>query len=230
MTSASSKASIEVLAFDLDGTLVDSVPDLNYCLGEAFESLGLARSTEADTRDWVGDGVEELVRRGLERSVPPSEAEALLSTAIERFSACYARNLFVRTRLYPGVAETLDVLRARGVRLACVTNKRLRFAEALLDQAGLRERFELVLGGDSVAERKPSPMLLDEAAARLGITPDVAAYVGDSYHDMHAAQAARWRFVWASYGYRRIPRDELVAALTIDAMPELAERLEELAV
>jgi len=228
LTSALSKAGIDVLAFDLDGTLVDSVPDLNYCLGEAFESLGLARSTERDTRDWVGDGVEELVRRGLERSVPPAEADALVSTAIERFSACYARNLYVRSRLYPGVAETLDELRARGIRLACVTNKRLRFAEALLAQAALLDRFELVLGGDSVPEKKPSPMLLDTAAARLGIAPDVAVYVGDSYHDMHAAQAAGWRFVWASYGYRQIPRDELVAKLTIDALPQLAERLDEL--
>lgn len=228
MIPASSKASIEVLAFDLDGTLVDSVPDLNYCLGEAFESLGLARSTEGDTRDWVGDGVEELVRRGLERSVPPAEADALLSTAIERFSDCYGRNLFVRSRLYPGVVETLDALRARGLRLACLTNKRLRYAEALLDQAGLLGRFELVLGGDSVPKKKPSPMLLDTAAVRLDITPDVAVYVGDSYHDMHAAHAARWRFVWASYGYRQIPRDELVAAFSIDAMPELAARLGEL--
>lgn len=229
MMPASPKASIEVLAFDLDGTLVDSVPDLNYCLGEAFESLGLPRSTERETREWVGDGVEELVRRGLERSMPRSEADALLRTAIERFSECYARNLFVRTRLYPGVAETLDALRSRGVRLACVTNKRLRFAEALLDQAGLLPRFELVLGGDSVAKKKPHPMLLDTAAARLGVTADVAVYVGDSHHDMNAARAAGWRFVWASYGYRQIPRDELVAAFSIDAMPELAERLDELA-
>ena len=226
---ASSKAGIEVLAFDLDGTLVDSVPDLNHCLGEAFESLGLEPSTERDTRAWVGDGVEELVRRGLERSVSPGEADALLATAIERFSLCYADNLFIRSRLYPGVTDTLDALRARGVRLACLTNKRQRFAEALLDQAGLLDRFELLLGGDSVPKRKPSPMLLDAAAARLGITPEVAAYVGDSYHDMHAAEAAGWRFVWATYGYRYIPPDELVAVLAIDAMPELAERLDELA-
>jgi len=226
---ASSKAGIEVLAFDLDGTLVDSVPDLNHCLGEAFESLGLEPSTERDTRAWVGDGVEELVRRGLERSVAPAEATALLPTAIERFSECYGRNLYIRSRLYPGVAEMLDALRVRGVRLACVTNKRLRFAKALLDQAGLLDRFELLLGGDSVPEKKPSPMLLHAAAERLGITPDVAAYVGDSYHDMHAAEAAGWRFVWATYGYRHIPHDELVAVFSIDAMPELAERLGELA-
>lgn len=226
--SASAKAGIEVLAFDLDGTLVDSVPDLNHCLGEAFESLGLEPSTERDTRAWVGDGVEELVRRGLERTVPPAEATDLLAAAIERFSACYADNLYVRTRLYPGVLETLDALRGQGLRLACVTNKRLRFAEALLDQAGFLDRFELVLGGDSVPERKPSPMLLHAAAERLGIAPAVAAYVGDSYHDMYAAQAAGWRFVWVTYGYRQIPRDELVAAFSIDAMPELAKRLDEL--
>ena len=112
--------------------------------------------------------------------------------------------------------------------MCCLTNKRIRFAEALLAEAGLLDRFELVLGGDSVAERKPSPLLLNTAAERLSIRADVAVYIGDSHHDMHAAQAAGWRFVWAAYGYRRIAAADLVADVTIDSMPELAERLDAL--
>ncbi len=223
------KAGIEVLAFDLDGTLVDSVPDLNHCLGETAKSFGLRAPTDAETRTWVGDGVEELVRRGLSLLAPNgTDIDSTLPAALERFSACYQDNLFVRTRLYPGVAETLEALRLRGIRLCCLTNKRARFAEALLAEAGLLDRFELVLGGDSVAEKKPSPLMLDIAAERLGITPKVAVYIGDSHHDMHAAQAAGWPFVWATYGYRQIPAADLVAAFAIDSLPQLVERLDEL--
>jgi phosphoglycolate phosphatase len=220
-----------VLAFDLDGTLVDSAPDLSFCLGQALEAAGFRAPTEADTRSWIGDGVEELIRRALEHGVAcgstaaASNVEALVTSTLEAFSRCYAENLFVRSTLYPGAVETLDALRARGLRLCCVTNKRVRYANALLEEAGLRDRFEVVIGGDSVPEKKPSPMALDAAASRLGIPAAAAVFVGDSHHDMHAARAAGWRFVWASYGYRTIAPAELDAELTIDALPELIEKL-----
>lgn len=228
-----------VVAFDLDGTLVDSAPDLAYCLGRALESLGFAAPSEADTRAWVGDGVDELVRRALARAVPLDHAperraqagsgadaiEPLVKPALEAFSRCYADHLFVRSRLYPGVVETLDALAARRVRLCCVTNKRIRYANALLEQAGLLDRFELVIGGDSVPEKKPSPMPLVAAAEQLGIEPSNATYVGDSHHDLNAARAAGWRFVWVSYGYRQLSAAELAGAPAIGSLPELLDTL-----
>jgi len=226
-----------VVAFDLDGTLVDSAPDLAYCLGSALESQGFAAVSEADTRAWVGDGVNELVRRALahavpldgglaQRSRPGTDAfERLVETVLDEFSRCYADNLFVRSRLYPGVIETLDALSARGVRLCCVTNKRIRFANALLEQAGLLRRFEVVIGGDSVPERKPSPMPLNAAAERLGVAPSSAVFVGDSHQDLAAARAAGWRFVWVSYGYRQLSAAELGDAAAIDSLPELIDKL-----
>ncbi|MFS8607266.1 MAG: phosphoglycolate phosphatase [Gammaproteobacteria bacterium] len=229
--------SATVVAFDLDGTLVDSAPDLAYCLGQALESLGFAAPSEADTRAWVGDGVNELARRALANARPlagsaaqrPSpgsgDFETLVETTLDAFSRCYADNLFVRSRLYPGVVETLDALAARGVRLCCVTNKRIRFANALLEQADLLDRFELVIGGDSVPEKKPSPMPLDAAAERLGVAPSSAVFVGDSHQDLAAARAAGWRFVWVSYGYRQLSAAELGGAAAIDSLPELLDKL-----
>lgn len=254
------KAGTSVLAFDLDGTLVDSIPDLAYSLGYALEAHGFRAPSEDETRAWVGDGVEELVRRALAHAVPldigggstpnaspeaerdlhsPSTAAAsdphagtvdeahehLVTPVLEAFSRCYAENLFVRSRLYPGVVEALDTLRKRGFRLCCVTNKRLAYANDLLEQAGILDRFELVIGGDSLPEKKPSPMPLLAATERLGVAPAEMAFVGDSPQDMLAARAAGCVFVWASYGYQHIAPQERDAALTIGAVPELVEAL-----
>jgi len=248
-------AGIELLAFDLDGTLVDSAPDLNYCLGRALESVGLPPPSEDQTRSWIGGGVEELIRRALihaksgdeSRSAPASGADdrrhdplagsaegrrevpavpaPLFESTCASFSACYEKNLFARSRLYPDVADTLAALGARGIRLCCVTNKRRYLADALLEQAGIRDRFELVLGGDSLPEKKPSPMQLEAAAATLSVAPAAAVFIGDSDHDLKAARDAGWRFIWASYGYRRAIDAAETSLAVIDHFAELAELL-----
>jgi phosphoglycolate phosphatase len=224
LTPAFRGADVRLLAVDLDGTLVDSAPDLNHCLGEALGAVGLSRPTEAETRAWIGDGVEELLRRALAKATPGadpdsfrssgSERHATFERAFEEFSASYARNLYVRSRLYSAVAETLDALLHADVRLVCVTNKRLRFAKGVLELAGIADRFELVLGGDSLPEKKPSPAQLNAAADRLGVSALHAALVGDSPQDLAAAQAADWSFIWARYGY--------CAELELTAGPRLA--------
>lgn len=152
------------------------------------------------TRAWIGDGIETLLRRALAHSGADTD-EVAFRTALQRFTSCYRENLFVRSRLYPEVAETLDVLGKRGIKLACITNKRFAFAEALLDAAGIRGHFGLVLGGDSLPEKKPSPAPLLAAAGKLGIEPASSALVGDSHHDYQSAAAAGFEFLWARYGY-----------------------------
>ena len=216
-------AGCRLIAVDLDGTLVDSAPDIHFCLGEALAAVGLPRPREAQTLSWIGDGVEELIRRALADAIPGTVPESFrpdaghdpaalgtFQSAYAAFSACYADNLFDRSALYPGVAETLDTLRGRGLRVVCITNKRIAFARALLQKAAIADRFDLVFGGDSLPQKKPSPAQLEAAAARFAVAPEAAALVGDSYHDFHAAKAAGWRFVWARYGYRA----------AIDARPE----------
>jgi phosphoglycolate phosphatase len=191
---------VRLLAIDLDGTLVDSAPDLAHCVGSALGSLGFVAPGTSLARAWIGDGIETLLKRALAHSGAGTDS-AVLHTALERFSACYRENLFVRSRLYPEVRETLAALEERGLELACVTNKRIGFADALLVAAGIRAHFGLVLGGDSLPEKKPSPAPLLTAARELRIAPENCLLVGDSHHDYESAAAAGFAFVWARYGY-----------------------------
>lgn len=166
-----------------------------------MRTVGVAAPDDQRARSWIGDGVEMLVARGLTGGGANAADAALRAAALGAFMGCYRENLFVRSRLYPDAAATLTTLRNRGVRLCCITNKLEELADAVLRAAGIRESFEFVLGGDSLAEKKPSPLQLTTAAHRTGIEPARAAMVGDSHHDFHAARAAGFKFIWATYGY-----------------------------
>jgi phosphoglycolate phosphatase len=220
----------KLLAIDLDGTLVDSAPDIAHCLTVALQAVGCASPGEVRTRAWIGDGIETLIARAIAHECGPqgnaaSGGETRHQAALAAFLECYRGNLFVRSRLYPGVRETLDGLRERGVRLCCITNKRYAFSQELLMRAGIREQFELLLGGDSVAEKKPSPLPLKVAAETLGVTPADATLVGDSHQDLRAARAAGYGFVLAAYGYGRIDETELGAAPRVRSFADLPAAL-----
>ena len=225
-----SSANPKLLAVDLDGTLVDSAPDIAHSLGVALEAVGLDAPGEARTRTWIGDGIETVISRALAAADAEHAGRAPLDAraAAERqaavlaaFTDCYRDNLFVRTELYPTVEATLDALLARGIRLCCVTNKRYAFSEALLKEAGLRDRFELVLGGDSLPEKKPSPLPLLTAAQKLGVEPALATLVGDSPQDLRAARAAGFGFVFADYGYGKVDPAELGTSPRIARFAEI---------
>jgi phosphoglycolate phosphatase len=212
---------IRLLSVDLDGTLVDSAPDLSHCVDRALESVGLVPPGEDLTRGWIGDGIETLLKRAFAHAGAADDTPAFRA-AFDTFSACYRDNLFVQSRLYPEVETTLADLERRGIELACITNKRFAFADALLVAAGIRDRFRVLLGGDTLAEKKPSPMQLLAAARECGIAPAHAAMVGDSHHDYHAAADAGFAFIWASYGYcRHIGARRDAAYQTIAAFAEL---------
>lgn len=125
----------------------------------------------------------------------------MLARTLVAFDRCYASHLFVTSRVFPGVEDTLAALRARGIKLACVTNKRERYARALLDQAGLSALLDFVIGGDTLPTKKPDPGPLLAAAARSGVDPRESAMVGDSVNDRDAAAGAGFTFVFAAYGY-----------------------------
>jgi phosphoglycolate phosphatase len=220
-----SEPKVTLLAIDLDGTLVDSAPDIAHCLGYALEAIGYPAPGEARTRAWIGDGLETLIARAIAHgpghSEPTVGGDARHQAALAAFLACYADNLFVRSRLYPGVLPTLDDLRSRGVRLCCITNKRFEFSDELLVQAGIRDRFELLLGGDSLPEKKPSALPLEFAAKSLAVAPSAATLVGDSHQDLRAARAAGYGFVLADYGYGKIDETELASSPRIRRFAEL---------
>jgi len=216
-----------MILIDVDGTLVDSVPDLAFCVNAMLADLGLPERTEEAVRQWVGNGVERLVKRALINRLDGEPDEALYARALPLFMACYAENTSKRSRLYPGVREGLDYLSHSGYRLGSVTNKAERFTLPLLVDLGLRDYFELVVCGDTLPRKKPDPMPLLYAAEQLGISPAHALMVGDSSNDVRAARAAGFQIVCVSYGYNHGEdiRDSRPDAV-IDSMTELRGLLE----
>ena len=185
------------LLFDLDGTLVDSVPDLAAAVNKLLAELGRPALGEARIAAMVGDGVAKLV----ERALAASGAGIPLPAALDRFLAFYEAEPTRLTRPYPGVPGVLAELAAAGWRLAVCTNKPERATRAVLGGLGLDRFFGVVLGGDSLAARKPDPAPLLLALDRLGSASADAAMIGDHRNDVLAARAAGMPVIFARYGY-----------------------------
>ncbi|MCU7814819.1 MAG: phosphoglycolate phosphatase [Candidatus Thiodiazotropha sp. (ex Lucinoma kastoroae)] len=191
----------EMILIDVDGTLVDSVPDLAYCVDEMMKQLGRAPHGESKVRDWVGNGVERLVRRALIGQLDGEPEAADFERAYPIFLDLYAVNTSQRSVLYPGIREGLDYLKKQGYRLGCVTNKAAQFTLPLLQDLGIHDDFEIIIAGDTLAKKKPDPMPLLHAAENMGVNPSAALMVGDSQSDVKAARAAGFQIVCMSYGY-----------------------------
>lgn len=191
----------QMVLIDLDGTLVDSVPDLAYCVNTMMTALDRAPWTEAKVREWVGNGVERLVRRALIGQLNGEPDEGAFSTALPIFMDLYSRNVCVRSFLYPGVEEGLRYLRTEKFKVACVTNKAGCFTDPLLKQLGIYDQFDLVVSGDTTAKKKPDPMPLLYAAQQCGVAPEASLMVGDSSNDVTAARRAGFQVVCVPYGY-----------------------------
>lgn len=191
----------KMILIDLDGTLVDSVPDLAFCVDAMMGRLGRAPHGEAAVRNWVGNGVERLVRRSLTGQLNGEPVDADFERAYPIFLELYRDNTSQRSRLYPGIREGLDWLKGAGYRLGCVTNKAAQFTEPLLRDLGVRDFFEIVISGDTLPRNKPDPMPLLHAAAHFGADPADALMIGDSVSDVKAARAAGFRIFCMSYGY-----------------------------
>jgi len=190
-----------MILLDVDGTLVDSVPDLAYCIDETMSRLGLPRRGEAAVRQWVGNGVERLVQRALVNALDGEPDEALYRRALPLFMDLYADNTSGRSVLYPGVEEGLAYLAGAGYPLGAVTNKAERFTLPLLEAMGIARCFELVVSGDTLPRKKPDPLPLLHAARHFGVAPSDSLMVGDSSNDVGAARAAGFQVLCVSYGY-----------------------------
>jgi len=191
----------KMVLIDLDGTLVDSAPDLAFCVDETLKQLGLPPQGLARVRDWVGNGVEKLVRRALSGDINGTPDETLFMRAMPVFLELYEANLAQRSELFPGIREGVTLLKAQGIQLGCVTNKIARFTEPLLKQLGVRDEFGIVVSGDTLPQKKPHPAPLLHAAHFFGVAPGDSLMVGDSVHDVEAARAAGFQVVCVSYGY-----------------------------
>jgi phosphoglycolate phosphatase len=220
----------EMILIDVDGTLVDSVPDLAYCVDEMMAVLGREPHGEVRVRDWVGNGVERLVRRALVGALRGEPEEADFERAYPVFLELYAENTSRRSCLYPGVREGLDSLKAANYRLGCVTNKAARFTEPLLKDLGIHDDFSVVISGDTLTKKKPDPAPLLHAAELLGCQPADAMMIGDSVSDVAAARAAGFQIVCMSYGYNHgVDIREAAPDAVIDTLTEIMPLLEQAA-
>jgi phosphoglycolate phosphatase len=212
---------------DLDGTIVDSVPDLAWCVDRMMEALGQPPHGEATVRQWVGNGVERLVKRALTGTLDGEPDPAAYERALPVFTELYQENTSKRSRVYPGVIEGLELLASRDFPLGCVTNKAARFTEPLLADLGIARYFALVVSGDTLPERKPDPMPLLYAAQYFGVDPQGSLMVGDSISDVKAARAAGFAIVCMSYGYNHgLDIRDFGPDAVIDSMAELAGLLD----
>ena len=216
----------DVIAFDLDGTLADTAPDLAAALNHTLTALGRPIVEPESVRHLVGHGAKALLRKGLAESGDVDES--LIEQGFPIYLDYYAANICVGTTLYPALDDAMDALTARGVKLAICTNKPERLTHALLEALGWTGRFNAIVGADTLPVRKPDPLPLHEAIARAG--GGRAAFVGDSIVDAETARAAGVPFVAVSFGFSDRPVDQLGADAVIDSYTELVAVLERLEV
>jgi len=196
----------EMVLLDLDGTLVDTVPDLTYCLDTMLHKLSMPVAGEAKVREWVGSGIERLVKRALTNDLANNNFDrepepSLFEEALPIFIDCYWQNACKQSRLYDGVREGLDHLTNNDYKLGCVTNKLSQFTDIILETLGLQDKFGIVISGDTLAKKKPDPLPLLHAAEYFGVSPHRSLMVGDSVNDVRAARAAGFQVLCVSYGY-----------------------------
>jgi len=191
----------ELVLFDLDGTLVDSSPDIAYAVDTMLSRLGLPPQGETRIRKWIGNGLERTVKRALTGDLQAEPDVELFNRALPLFLEIYEQNACVHSRCYEGVTESLAYLRGNDYRIGCVTNKASRFTHVLLHTLGIHEDFDIVISGDTLARKKPDPMQLLHAAEQFSVSPEHALMVGDSIYDVQAARAAGFQVLCVTYGY-----------------------------
>jgi phosphoglycolate phosphatase len=192
---------IAAVMIDLDGTLLDTVPDLAAAAERMLAALGLPVCTLEEIRSYIGKGIPNLVQRCLQASAGAARAEALRAEALALYEDFYFEESGRRSAVYPGVLDGLARFRSMRLRLACVTNKAARFTLPLLEQKGLAPYFELVVSGDTLARKKPDPMQLAHVCAAFALAPEKVLLIGDSANDALAARAAGCPVLCVSYGY-----------------------------
>lgn len=194
----------QLVLFDLDGTLLDSVPDLALAVQRMQTQLQLPVATFEDITHWVGNGAQMLVQRALAGRIDPQGDEpdlALFEQAFPLFLEIYGNCCAERSQPYDGVLDFLAELKRRKIPMALVTNKPISFTRQLLSHFKLGHYFSVVLGGDSLAQKKPNPMQLLYAMNECNAEPESTLMVGDSRSDILAARAAGCPVVAVSYGY-----------------------------
>jgi phosphoglycolate phosphatase len=214
----------EVLIFDLDGTLIDSAPDLRTATNKVLAKHGRRAISMEETKQFVGNGAPKLIERAFRATGEPVEAGEI-DLLTQEFLAFYDGHEADDTRPYEGVMETLGILKEKGVRMALCTNKPQTPTDNLLNNLEMTDFFEVVLGGDQLERKKPDPQMIHWVLDQMKVPVDKAIMIGDSPNDIDAAKNANMRNVAVSYGYRKVSVEALKADTVIDQFPQLLDIL-----
>ena len=212
----------DIVIFDLDGTLADTALDLTAALNHALKKMGRAPVPAEQVRSMVGHGARALLRKGL--AATGEVSEALVEQGFPVFLDYYEAHIADHSRPFDGVEAAFDQLDALGVRRAICTNKLEGLTHSLVAALGWQDRFDAIVGGDTLPQRKPDPAPVHEAIARAG--GGRAAFVGDSINDTDAARAAGIPCIALTFGFSDRPAEQLGAAALIDHFDQLLPALE----
>ena len=208
---------MELVIFDLDGTLVDSVRDLADAVNAAREYMGLERLPEPTVASYVGNGAPVLVRRAM----GPGASEAMLEEALAYFLGYYREHMLDHTRPYPGVVEGLEMLAGRGVKMAVLTNKPERFSRDMCAGLGFGKYFFRVYGGNSFEQKKPDPVGIHTLVKECGARLEETWMVGDSSTDILTARNAGVKSVGVSYGINPESLEDAPPDFLLDSLVQL---------
>jgi phosphoglycolate phosphatase len=197
------KINVRMVMIDLDGTLINTAPDLADCVNIMLQRMGRDTWPLDKVSGWIGNGVSRLVKRALTDSMDGEPDSVDYEKGYALFLEAYGENVSAKSRPYVGVVAGLEKLKDMGFRLACVTNKAAAFTLPLLADLELDGYFELVVSGDSLPRKKPDPLPLTHACDFFGITPDQGILIGDSANDVKAAIAAGMPVICVNYGYNQ---------------------------
>jgi len=221
-----SLAQTRCVIFDLDGTLVDSAPDIAISMNKMLQQLDFPTRDLQQVRDWIGNGAGRLIKRALTGQLDGEPPEELFKQAHQLFLDIYDQHINVESTLYPGALEGLTVLYEQSYVLACVTNKPRRFTPPLLEAFGIDHFFEYLICGDDLPVKKPDPQVLQTILKQINLSPLQAVMVGDSASDIKAAQSANMKSFCVSYGYHQGKGvDALGADYIIDSIVEIPQYL-----
>lgn len=207
------------MLFDLDGTLLDTVPDLACSVNRMLSELHLPGLSDQVVATFVGRGIGKLVERSLDRVCGGSPSEAQLQSAMAIFERCYGEESGRRSRPYPGVEQGLKLLADAGMPMGVVTNKAARFTHGLIKTTGWERYFPVVVSGDTLAVKKPDPQPVRYACEQLSVAPGETLFIGDSRHDVAAGHGAGCTVWCVPYGYNEgesvesLECDDIVADL-----------------
>ena len=221
-------ADMRVAIFDLDGTLVDTAPDIVDALNRSLVDEGMEPVDDATGRSFIGGGARQLVKLGVIDAIGDAAEDELLNQTFDRFLIYYRESSIERSVIYPGVRDTLERFKEDGLPMGVCTNKPHDISLNVLKGLDLMRYFRSVIGGDALTERKPAAGHLLETAARTLPGYRQAVMIGDSATDVAAARNANVPVVAVTYGYTNVPAEELGADATIENMSELPTIIEKL--